>query len=58
MLSAEQIWGVIRTILAAVAGYFAGKGLFDLGMANDVIAALGVIFVAVWSIVTKPKPAA
>mgnify|MGYP001251409630 CR=1 FL=1 len=58
MLSAEQIWGVIRTILAAVAGYFAGKGLFDMGMANDVISALGVIFVAVWSVVSKPKTTA
>lgn len=54
-MTAEAIWGVIRTILAAAAGYFAAKGYFDMPMANEVISAVGVIFVAAWSIFNKAK---
>ena len=54
-MTSTVVWGVIRTILAAVAGYFAGNDLFTMDFANEAIAALGVLFVGVWSIVEKMK---
>jgi hypothetical protein len=57
-MTGEQIWGVIRTILAAVAGWAAGKGYVDNETATAVIGALGTIFVAGWSILSKPKASA
>jgi hypothetical protein len=48
-MNAEQIWGVVRTILAAVAGWAAGKGWIDNETAMAIIGALGTIFIAVWS---------
>jgi hypothetical protein len=52
-MTPEQIWGIIRTILAAVAGWAAGKGYVDNETATTVIGAAGTIFVAVWSFVSK-----
>lgn len=48
-MSAEQIWGIVRTILAAVAGWAAAKGYIDNETAMTIIGALGTIFVASWS---------
>ena len=49
MFTGEQLWGIIRTILAAVAGWAAGKGYVDNETATTIIGALGTIFVAGWS---------
>lgn len=58
-MTAEEIWGVIRTILAAIAGWAAGQGYIDQQTAMTVIGALGTIFIALWSIRSKrPKAAA
>jgi hypothetical protein len=57
-MTGEQIWGVIRTILAAVAGWAAGKGYVDNETATAVIGALGTIFVAGWSWASKKKATA
>lgn len=48
-MNAEQIWGIVRTILAAVAGWAAAKGYIDNETAMTIIGALGTIFVASWS---------
>jgi hypothetical protein len=48
-MTADQIWGIIRTILAALAGWAAGQGYIDNETAMTVIGAVGTIFVAVWS---------
>lgn len=53
--TAEEIWGVIRTILAAIAGWAAGQGYVDNDTAMAIIGALGTIFVGVWSIKNKRK---
>lgn len=47
--SGDQIWGIVRTILAAGLGYLATKGFVDEATATSVLSAIGVIFVAVWS---------
>ena len=48
-ISGEQVWGVVRTVLAAVGGYFAMKGYIDEATINTVLGGVGVAFVAVWS---------
>lgn len=52
-MKAEEIWGIVRTILAAIAGWAAGQGYVDQQTAMTVIGALGTIFVALWSIRSK-----
>lgn len=56
-MKAEEIWGVIRTILAAAAGWAAGQGYVDQQTAMAVIGALGTLFVAGWSILAKRNAA-
>lgn len=53
MVTGEQIWGIIRTILAALAGWAAGQGYVDNETAMSVIGALGTIFIAGWSMWSK-----
>ncbi len=52
-MDAEQIWGIVRTILAGAGGWAVGKGY----MSNDLLVALlggaGTIFVGVWSFIAK-----
>lgn len=52
-MNADQIGGIVRAILAAVAGYFVGKGVVDQGTATTIVGAIGTLVVAVWSVVTN-----
>lgn len=52
-MTAEQLWGIIRTILAAGAGWAAGQGYVDNETAMAIIGGLGTIFVAGWSFWSK-----
>ena len=54
-MTAEQIWGIVRTILAAGGGYIVAKGWVDNATIQSVIGALGTIFIAVWSVWAKKK---
>jgi ABC-type Mn2+/Zn2+ transport system permease subunit len=54
-MTAEMIWGVIRTILASIMGYLAGKGYFDAETGTAIVGAIGTLFVAAWSIFSKKK---
>lgn len=56
-MTSQEIGGVIRTIAAAVLGYFAGKGLIDGDTATALAGAVATIGVAVWSVLTKRKAA-
>jgi hypothetical protein len=56
-MNAEQVWGIVRTILAAGGGYLAAKGIVDDATLQAVLGALGTIFVAGWSWYSK-KPKA
>lgn len=55
-MTGEQIWGVVRTILAGVGGYFVSKGVVDGAFVDALVGGIGTIFVAVWSFLSK-KPA-
>lgn len=52
-MTGAEIWGVIRTILAAFAGWVAAKGWIDAETYNTIIGAIGTIFVAIWSVWAK-----
>ena len=54
-MTGEQIWGIVRTILAAAGGYIVAKGWVDNATLQSVIGALGTIFIAVWSVWSKKK---
>ncbi|WP_316176216.1 hypothetical protein [Bradyrhizobium sp. SZCCHNRI1073] len=56
-MTGEQIWGVVRTILAAVAGWLVAKGYATDELVQAVLGGVGTIFVAAWSFFSK-KPAA
>lgn len=54
-ITGEKLWGVIRTVLAAGAGYFVAKGVVDEATINAILTGGGVVFIAVWSWLSKPK---
>ena len=53
----EQVGGVLRAILAAVAGYVAGKGMISAGVADQLVGAGVTIGVAIWSVMSKKQVA-
>ena len=48
-MNADQVWGIVRTILAAGGGYVVAKGYVDNATLQAVLGGLGTIFVAGWS---------
>ena len=53
-MTGEQIWGVIRTILAAVGGWVVAKGYISNELLTAILGGVGTIFVAAWSVLVKP----
>lgn len=49
-MTADQVWGIVRTILAAGGGYIVAKGYIDNATLTSILGALGTLFVAGWSI--------
>jgi len=56
-MNKEQLFGIIRTLAAAGAGYLASKGIIDGATAETLAGAVATIGVALWSVLSK-KPAA
>lgn len=52
-MDAEKIWGVVRTILAAIGGYFVARGKIDNETLMQILAGAGTLFVAIWSWISK-----
>jgi hypothetical protein len=52
-MTSEQIGGIIRAIVAAVGGYFIGKGVIDADTVTSIGGALATIATAVWSVRSK-----
>jgi hypothetical protein len=52
-MNKNEVYGVVRTILAAVGGYFAGQGMIDSETAVALAGAGATIVAAVWSIRSK-----
>ena len=53
----EQLAGALRTVLAIVLGYLAGKKIIPVEMVNELALALSAIGIAVWSGMQKRKSA-
>lgn len=52
-MQADQIWGIVRTVLAAGGGYIVAKGYIDNETLMAVIGGIGTIFIAGWSYWSK-----
>ena len=48
-MSGEQIWGIVRTIMAAGGGWAVANGYISNELLTAVLGGLGTIFVAAWS---------
>lgn len=54
-LSAEQVGGIVRAVVAAAGGYFVGQGLVDAETMTTIGGAVTTLVVAVWSVIQKKK---
>lgn len=52
-MTSEQIGGIVRAIVAAIGGYFVGKGLIDQATATAIAGAAVTVATAVWSVWSK-----
>lgn len=52
-MTKEQVFGLIRTILSAIGGVLATKGLIESSMVEPLIGAIVTIGTAVWSYKSK-----
>ena len=56
-MNKNEVYGVVRTVLAAIGGYFAGQGVIASETAVALAGAGATIVAAVWSIRSKREPA-
>ena len=54
-MNKNEVYGVVRTVLAAVGGVLVGKGCIDSETAVSVAGALATVAAAVWSVKSKRK---
>lgn len=54
-MTAEQVAGIVRAVIAAIGGYLVGRGLADAETVAAVGGAAATIAAAVWSVVAKRK---
>lgn len=52
-MNKNQVFGIVRTVVAAVAGFLAGKGYLDASLVEGVAGAVATITVAIWSVAAK-----
>lgn len=57
-MNGEQVWGLVRTVLAAVGGWVVAKGYADDALVQAILGGVGTIFVGAWSYASKRKPVA
>jgi len=56
-MSGDQIWGIVRTVLATAGGWGVAHGYGSDELMTAILSGAGTIFVAAWSYWSK-KPAA
>lgn len=49
MINKEQVGGIVRAVLAAVSGYFIGKGIGDAGLWEAITGAVTLLVTGFWS---------
>ena len=56
-MTVDQFGGIVRAIVAAVGGYFVGKGMIDASTVTAIAGAAVTVATAVWSVWIKKDPA-
>ena len=56
-MTGDQVWGVVRTILAAIGGWAVSKGYVTSDLLTALLGGGGTIFVALWSVFSKKATA-
>ena len=56
-MTSDQVGGIIRALLAAIAGYAAGKGFITTEMGSELVGAGVTVGVAIWSVLSKKSTA-
>ena len=51
----DQIAGIVRAVVAAVGGYFIGKGMVDAANVEIIAGSLATLVTAVWSVLSKKE---
>jgi hypothetical protein len=54
-MQGEQIWGIARTVLAAVGGWAVSKGYVDNELLTAILGGIGTLFVGAWSFWAKKQ---
>ncbi len=54
-MNKTEVYGVVRTVLAAVGGVLVGKGYIDSETAMSLAGAAATIAAAIWSVKSKRK---
>lgn len=49
-MNTDTLGGIVRAIVAAIGGYFVGKGVIDASTATALAGAAATIAVAIWSV--------
>lgn len=52
-MNKDQLAGIIRALVAAVGGYFVGKGILDGATMETIAGAVATLATAVWSVYSK-----
>lgn len=52
-MTLDMVTGVVRALMAAVGGYFVGKGTISADMAAQISGAALAVVTAVWSVMAK-----
>lgn len=56
-MTADQVGGIVRAILAGIGGYFVSKGVIDESTVTTIVGGLATVITAVWSVWSKKKDA-
>jgi hypothetical protein len=54
-MTAEQVAGIVRAVVAAIGGYLVGRGIADAETIAAVGGAAATIAAAIWSVYSKRK---
>jgi RsiW-degrading membrane proteinase PrsW (M82 family) len=54
-MNKEQFYGIARAVLAAVGGYFVGRGMLDHAAAETIVGAVATLATAIWSVWSKKE---
>lgn len=55
MMTKNEVYGVVRTIIAALGGLAVGKGYIDSETAVSLAGAIATVAAAIWSVKSKRK---